>query len=452
MPNKAYVLSSVYMSTFELILKINGFPIKKAKKKLVELNQFSFSQILKNQEEQKWNIFHEHFNHNPFYKELCNGKIPKDWHEVPVIQKKDLQKPIAQMINPIIHKKDLFLSKTAGSTGIPMVFAKDKFCHALTWAQILHKYSLHGIKGGDMQARFYGMPIEGVYYYKERIKDILSNRRRFAVNDLSEDILEKYIVTLKKYKFKYIYGYTNSIKIFAKYLLNKGLTLKDICPTVKCCIITSEMCTPSDEKLLKDAFLVPIINEYGASELGVIAFPDKEFQWRLSDEDLFVEVLNEKGQPVEKGAVGRLVVTSLYNRAMPIIRYELGDMASVNFSAEGNTLSCLKGRLTDTLRLPSGRIMPGATLYIAAKIIYDNLPELKEFIIKQTSLDTIEYDLVVDGPVDHKVKEDIVKLTFKYLEPGLQVKINKVDCIKRTASGKYKFFQSYIDSPEINRG
>jgi phenylacetate-CoA ligase len=212
------------------------------------------------------------------------------------------------------------------------------------------------------------------------------------------------------------------------------------------------MCTPSDEKFLKDAFLVPIINEYGASELGVIAFPDKEFQWRLSDEDLFVEVLNEKGQPVEKGAVGRLVVTSLYNRAMPIIRYELGDMASVNFSAEGNTLSCLKGRLTDTLRLPSGRIMPGATLYIAAKIIYDNLPELKEFIIKQTSLDTIEYDLVVDGPIDHKVKEDIVKLTFKYLEPGLQVKINKVDCIKRTASGKYKFFQSYIDSPEINRG
>jgi predicted methyltransferase len=64
---------------------------------------------------------------------------------------------------------------------------------------------------------------------------------------------------------------------------------------------------------------------------------------------------------------------------------------------------------------------------------------------KQTAIDTFEYDIVA---VDEKLLKMIEKVTFKYLEPGLKVKINKVDIIKRSASGKFKHFQSFIDSPD----
>lgn len=437
------------MSTFEAILKINGFPIGKAQEKLLTLHDKSFASLLKYQKEQKWKILEDHYFYNPFYKGICNNKFPKSWSEVPIISKKDFRKPLHQMISPKIKKKDLFISKTSGSTGMPMHFAKDKFCHSMSWAQILYKYSCHGINGGDIQARFYGMPVDGISFYKERLKDFLSGRRRFAVNDLSDNILQKWVNIFAKDKFSYIYGYTNSIKVFAQYLSKKGIYLKNICPSLKCCIITSEVCTPADEKLFKDVLLLPVINEYGASETGVIAFPDQNYEWKISDEDLMVEILDENGKQVENGKDGRVVVTSLYNKAMPFIRYEIGDVASINRTLYGNTLLKLQGRLTDTLRLPSGRIMPGATLYIASKFIYDKLPGLREFNIKQSSLNVIEYDLVVDGAINSKVKEAIKELTFKYLEPGLEVKINKVQAIKRTASGKFKFFQSYIDSPEI---
>jgi phenylacetate-CoA ligase len=104
--------------------------------------------------------------------------------------------------------------------------------------------------------------------------------------------------------------------------------------------------------------------------------------------------------------------------------------------------------LNDTVRLPSGKIVPGLTLYYASKVLMSNMKDLKKYNIKQTAIDTIEYEIVAESEVDEKLLKMIEKVTFKYLEPGLKVKINKVDIIKRSASGKFKHFQSFIDSPD----
>lgn len=438
------------MSLFTTLLKLKGFPIEKAQLKLNEINDLSRQEFLAYQEKKKWEIYNEHFNNNPFYRNKCEGIAIKEWKDIPLMKKKDLQAPLEQILNPKFKVNEVYTSKTSGSTGVPMIFAKDKYCHAFTWASILQKYSRHGIHADDKQARFYGIPIEGLPYYKEKFKDLVSNRVRFVVNDLSDHVLENFIEKFKKTKFKYLYGYTNSLKLFAQILVKNKVILKNICPTITYCIITSEVCTPQDEELMKKAFGIPILNEYGASELGVIAFPDQEFNWKISDEELFVEVLDEHGLPVEGEKEGRIIITSLNNEAMPFIRYELGDIVSIKKDPKlGNFLNSLHGRLNDTVRLPSGKIVPGLTLYYASKVLMSNMEGLKEYNIKQTALDTIEYDLVAEGMVDDRLFEMIEKVTFTYLEPGLKVKINKVEQIKRTNSGKFKHFQSFIDSPEI---
>jgi phenylacetate-CoA ligase len=160
--------------------------------------------------------------------------------------------------------------------------------------------------------------------------------------------------------------------------MHKGHILKDICPSLECCIITSEVCTKEDEILLNKAFGITIINEYGSSEIGLIAFPDKENRWLVTHEDLFVEILDDNDLPVAEGEKGRIIVTSLYNKAMPFIRYELGDIASVKEEAGVKVLQQLHGRLNDTIRLPSGRVMPGATLHYASKELMNNVIGLKE--------------------------------------------------------------------------
>ncbi|CAN5282380.1 phenylacetate--CoA ligase family protein [soil metagenome] len=440
------------MSIFENLLQIKGFPIYKAKEKLEEIKGYNDAQINKYHEEKRWEIVKEHFENNPFYKKFNNNTFPKDWNEVPIIKKKQFQTELSEVINPQVPSNRIFKGKTSGSSGLPMVFAKDKVCHALTWAVFIDRYSQFDINPQDKQARFWGMPVKGYPYYEQKLKDFVANRVRFVVNELSDHVLEEYIKKLKKYKFKYIYGYPNALLLFARYLLKKNIVIKEICPSLKCCIVTSEVCLPEDEAILKDAFGVNILNEYGASEIGLIAFPDTSFNWNITFEDLFIEVLDDNDNPVEDGVEGRIIVTSLYNKAMPFIRYELGDITSIKKSSGyPKILNNLQGRLNDTVRLPSGRVFPGATLHYISKVLMNNIKGLKEYNIKQTALDTLEYDFVAEGNVDDKVRKMVENVTFEYLEPGLKIKINKVDLIKRTAAGKFKHFQSFIDSPEILR-
>src|SRR5690606_37751712 len=122
------------------------------------------------------------------------------------------------------------------------------------------------------QARFYGIPKELLANKKEVFKDGFMNRQRFSVFDLSDKALDGFIKRFHHTGFNYVYGYTNSLVMFARYLLSKQLTLKEITPSLKICICTSETCTPEDHAILEQAFGVPAIREYGVSETCLTAF------------------------------------------------------------------------------------------------------------------------------------------------------------------------------------
>src|SRR5690606_16127370 len=138
--------------------------------------------------------------------------------------------------------KNVYINKTSGSSGDPFIFAKDYECHALTWAVIKNRFGWYGLDfNSSKQARFYGIPLNKKGYYIERFKDFLSSRFRFSVFDLSDTAFEGYIRKFKSTPFAYLNGYTSSIGQFAKYLERKNLVLKAICPTLKACVVTSEM-------------------------------------------------------------------------------------------------------------------------------------------------------------------------------------------------------------------
>ena len=90
--------------------------------------------------------------------------------------------------------------------------------------------------------------------------------------DLSDEAFEHHLKKFETTDFEYLNGYTSSIVQFAKFLQRKNLHLKVICPTLKACIVTSEMLFDDDKKLMELQFGVPVINEYGASELDLISF------------------------------------------------------------------------------------------------------------------------------------------------------------------------------------
>ena len=432
---------------FNLTLKLNGFPIEKAKiefDKIIAIPEEDYQKYIENK---RVAIVEYHLENNPFYKKLVAKRNFKNWTDLPVLTKKDLQQPLRERLSADYTEKSVFVNKTSGSSGDPFVFAKDKEAHAITWASIIYRFSWYGIDfNTSYQARFYGIPLDFLGYQKERLKDFLSKRYRFPIFDLSDKILD---IVLKKFqttKFDYINGYTSSIVLFGKYLQSKGIILKDVCPTLKVCMVTSEMLFEEDKALLEKHLGVPIINEYGASELDLIAFENPQGEWQINSETLFVEILDDKNKPVPNGQEGKIVVTSLYNKAHPFIRYEIGDIGVLDEKSTWKKplLKKLIGRTNDIATLPSGKKSPGLTFYYVTKSIIEDDGNVKEFIIRQTKIDTFEIDYVSQIELNASQIIEIEKAIAKYLEPGLHFSYYRKEFLKRTKSGKLKQFKSLV--------
>ena len=432
---------------FDLTLLLNGFPIVKAQAEfntIVSLSEEEYRAFI---ETKKQEIVDYHITNNSFYRELVGSKNSTAWNDLPILNKKNLQKPLTERLSKEYSPKSVFVNKTSGSSGDPFVFAKDKYAHAITWASIIHRFGWYKINfNTSFQARFYGIPLDFIGNKKERIKDLLSNRYRFTIFDLSDVVLEKVLVKFRTKKFDYINGYTSSIVLFAKFLQSKNIVLKDICPTLKVCMVTSEMLFEDDKILLEKQFGIPIVNEYGASELDLIAFQNTNGDWQVNAETLFVEILDENNHVLPYGKEGRIVITSLYNKAHPFIRYDIGDIGILDEKStlQKPILKQLIGRTNDIAVLPSGKKSPGLTFYYVTKSIIEDDGNVKEFIIKQTKIDCFEIDYVSEKELSsvqiHKI-EDAIAL---YLEPNLNFTFTRKSSLERTSRGKLKQFKSML--------
>ena len=429
------------------LLKLQKYPIEAAQKELTYLQSLSKDQFEDWKKKKAWDTVKFHFDNNPLYKKLVGKHLPERWEDLPIVKKKDVQCGFDEKLSEGLLKKDLHFGNTSGSSGIALKFAKDKYSHSMTWALILDRYRKIGFSPNDFQARFYGIPLGFPHYQKERLKDKLMNRFRFVVFDFSDENMERFIDKFRKSNFIYTYGYTNSQLFFARYLEKKGIVLKEICPTLKGTIVTSEQCTEEDKSFLEKQFGIPVFNEYGASELEFLAMSDQNGTRWLSSETVVSEVVNDSYELVKNGEGGSLIFSNIFNKAMPFIRYEVGDIGAIKKHDDSilDELSQLNGRLNDNIVLPSGRKAPGFTLYYISKHLTSSLGYLKEYQVRQLTRNCFEIDLVMDQELDEKTIKAVNEAFELYIEKGLKLKVEKVDKINREKSGKLKQFITFLE-------
>jgi phenylacetate-CoA ligase len=212
--------------------------------------------------------------------------------------------------------------------------------------------------------------------------------------------------------------------------------------------INSTSTALSDEirGICKDVLGARPIDQYGARETGLIAC---ECPWcghyHINAETMLVEILDASGQPSAPGDVGRVVLTSLYNYAMPFIRYEIGDFAvagprRVKCRIKLPVLTKIMGRYRNSFTLHDGRV------------IFPFLPvaRLREFIsfeqfqVVQTDYKSIEVRYV---PLDRSRIANVTGLeqcVRELIDPTFSVQAVAVDSIPRSASGKFEDYLSLV--------
>lgn len=436
------------LNLFNLILRFNGFPIHKARLLLQNIQKKNDAEFKGYVEQKKKDIVTYHLANNSFYKSFVGNANTLNWNDIPIMTKRHLQLPLKERLSNSFTKKNVYINKTSGSSGDPFIFAKDKFCHAMTWAEIQDRFLWYHLNlNYSKQARFYGIPLDKKGYYKERIKDYFSRRYRFSIFDLSDDALEQYLEKFRVSKFRYINGYTSPIVQFAKFLEKRNIILKSICPTLSTCIVTAEMLFDDDKTLLERQFGIPIINEYGASELDLIAFQNLNNEWQINTETLFVEILDNYDNPLPNGEEGRIVITSLYNKAHPFIKYDIGDIGVI--SKESNLrkpiLGKLTGRTNDIAFLPSGKKAAGLTFYYITKRIIEDDGNVKEFVIEQLTKQHFKIKYASTEELSEEKIKTVKTEMEKYLEKGLSIQFERQNQLQRSKSGKLKQFSSLLN-------
>lgn len=424
-------------SLFELFYKFKYHSISSEYKDIIKIQGKTNDAFSQWQSNKKWEIVKHHFHNNTTYKKLTGNNLPEHWEQLPILDKSNFQNALIDNLSLNPKKHSLYYNKTSGSTGRPFNFAKDYRTQARVWGYKKYFFNLHGIDFNSLEARIYRQPTSLKAKYIQIAKDFLLRRIGFSVNELEDKNFEKWLQKFKKVKFEYIYGYTSAIVLFSRFLLKKGIALKDLCPSLKLVIVTSETCSANDKELITKAVGVPAVNEYGTADIGLIGYECQHGKIHICQESLLYET-NESDE---------VIVTDLYNTAFPFIRYKLGDLVKLsnlncNCGLNSPYLEELKGRVNDFIVLGCGKKISGYSYFQNTRPLIEKLHELKEYNIKQVSSNLIEFNIVhANDDVDDSVKLAIQQVTQRYLNKDITVVLKTVSSVERSQSGKLKHFE-----------
>lgn len=428
---------------FFRLLKWTGFPVNEAGRLFKEYKREAHDPAYL--ERQKWAALEYHYQANTSFRHFI-GDWPASWEELPVLNKNLIREHgITRVPDQNAYPK-YYHRATSGSTGKPFAYALDYLSHALTWRLLEDRYRSAGVGFNDLQARFFGFPLSRRSRITEGLKDRLSNRVRFNTIDLSESVLESWLDAFRRRPFVYIYGYAYPLVTFAHFLDKKGLVLKVLLPTLQTVIVTSEMCSLEEMALMERVYGVPVYNEYGASEAGIVGF-GRNGRWKLSNELMLTEILDEQNRPCARGEVGKVVLTPLYNQGTPLIRYEIGDMAALEELDGQLWLTHLQGRVEEMAWLPSGKKVAGDTLFLYVfKAFSEHCKVVNEYKVLQTAAERFVVQVASERPLLAEEKDRLRRLCLQALDFAAELEIRNEAVLERTLMGKFKRFERKFDA------
>ncbi len=277
---------------------------------------------------------------------------------LPVMTRADVAERPAAFTSRAFRPRDLEVVRTGGSTSAPVPFLQDR--GALRQKDALAQ-ALRQRLGWDPGARAaylwgatHDLPSGArgrLVRWKDALKHAVLNRALYLpAGDLSDAALDRHLEALARFRPAWLQGYPTATDLLARRALERGLRLP--LPGV---LLTAEPVLPAQRERIAAAFGSTVTTFYGSRECGWLASECRE-RHRLH--------VNVAGAHLETAADGRLLVTDLLNRGLPLLRYEIGDLGALDPAPcpcgdPRPVLGRLEGRLLDVFLLPSGRRVPG---------------------------------------------------------------------------------------------
>jgi phenylacetate-CoA ligase len=353
--------------------------------------------------------------------------------DFPVVNKSIIRESESSFRSNRFTEKEVIPIVTSGSTGTPFKVYHDLNKKNRNSADTIFFSSLAGFSVGHRLAY---MKIWSEANKKSLLQSWLQNVLALDVLKLDDKKIEGFIKELESDRSSFGFlAYASALELICKYLdrNNYGKVAAD----VQSVIAMSESLNGYTRSAIPKYFGVPVVSRYSNLENGIIAQQgiNNSDGYLINTASYLVEILHmDSDQPVPQGQLGRIIVTDYFNYAMPMIRYDTGDIGSMAPERVGNKLylAHVEGRKLDLLYDTRGNL-------VSSFIVYKNMWQYTEII---------QYQLVQYGAMDYKFKitkdkpfdreQQLISEFKSYLGQDANFTIEYVSEIPLLASGKRK--------------
>ena len=423
-------------------------------KNVVKSQWKAFDELKEDQEKQLQYLIDFVYRNVPYYHKLFDYlklspddiKKIEDLEKLPILTK-DIIKQNWEDLNPVsLDKMKYYTRSTGGSTGTPLQYRLSKYDRFLSGALLYRGWGYAGYELGDKMVFLAGTSLDvgSNPFIIKRAHEVARNIKKLSAFDMDNNEMLKYTKIIDSFKPKFIRGYASSIDFFAKYIEDNDISIN----SPSSIFTTAEKLYPHMGQRISSAFGCEVYDGYGLNDGGVSAYECKEHNGlHVDTERSIMEIVSDDGGQISCGE-GKILATSLHNYAMPLIRYETGDLGDLtddvcSCGRHSMLLKNIVGRDKELLVTPAGKYVHGAAFYNDIICEFKDSNEIMECQIVQKNKDSIIFNMVCKNNFDMSQLDNVRDIIRKRSD-GWEVEFKILDEIERTKAGKYKFIISKL--------
>lgn len=361
----------------------------------------------------------------------------EDIKRFPIISRADLKEAADTLISTKFNPRFMITRHTSGTSGTPMPLKRDLRSIQDEHAFVRRQFDWAGIAMEDRCAYLTWRRIVSAnqrhprpYVYDAMMKELI-----LSTIHLSEDTIGVFADAMKKYSVKALVAYPSAAYVLAKGCLAKGISLP-----LRAVLTTSEILDDARRQVISTAFGCKVFDFYGNSERVCYIHTCEHGSYHILPEYGLTELM-PAGPPNDDCC--RIVATGFWNMAMPLIRYDIGDLVQ---PLEGSCpcdrafpmVKRILGRGSNIITTPSGRILGAmAVEYMLDRVLFRiyKMPILEaQIIYEPTDHVVLEYTPMVNFTTEDANK--LRNLLRREVPEEIKVEIRRVEKLTRTATGK----------------
>jgi phenylacetate-CoA ligase len=382
------------------------------------------------------------YEHVPYYRERYQRedihpediKSLRDFEALPFLTKEDVNDHLEALVSSAFRGRK-YPNETGGSTGQPMRFFHESSFWRWLVAFELRGRGWYGVQEGDKVAWVWGAQRDMPgWSWKKRLRACIQRHRHLNAFSMTEAKMQAFAEMLVRWQPAMFRAYASALTLFAEFIRERGIT--GIRPRL--IETTAEKVTSPQRQLLEEVFHCPVADCYSSRELGGIAYQCEAGGLHVC-ETRYLEIVAD-GQVAPLGQLGEVVVTSLYQFAMPLIRYKIGDMGiyETGDCPCGRGMPILRevvGRTHDYLMTADGQFVHGEFFAYTFRV----KPEVVRYQVYQPDREHLEVRIVCKSEVSDAWLDGVRAEIQDRFGGSTQITLQVVDQLQLTSAGKHRY-------------